>query len=113
MSIVGGPPPSLARDVDVAPRTITDTRIAPALANMVEPSTRSPPAPWDISKPMSRPCATGLANNPRAKWRSREHEGYKTQECFHRAGPPAPPPLLHFSSAQPIRIAITHSDRTP
>src|SRR5215472_9499848 len=62
MSIVGGPPPSLAKDVDAKPRTITDTRIALALANMVEPSTRFPPDPCDILKPTSCPRKCPFCN---------------------------------------------------
>jgi hypothetical protein len=43
----------------------------------------------------------------------REHEGSKTREHFHRAGPSAAAPTLaQFSPAQTIRIATSHSDRT-
>src|SRR6516165_5866179 len=73
MSIVGGPPPSLARDVDAEPRTIAATTIAVALANIVEPFQDHPTALGILALGLSLQLsfrATWLATTRRAKWRS-------------------------------------------
>src|SRR6516164_2167202 len=73
MSIVEGPPPSLARDVDAEPRTIAATTIAVALANIVEPFQDHPTALGILALSLSLQLsfrATWLATTRRAKWRS-------------------------------------------
>src|SRR6516164_5467075 len=71
MSIVGGPPPSLARDVDVAPRTITAATIAVALASMVEPSQVHPLDILALGLSLQLSFrATWLATTRRTRWRS-------------------------------------------
>src|SRR5215469_429989 len=74
MSIVGGPPPSLASDVDAEPRTITAaTTVVMDVANMVEPFQDHPIALDILALGLSLQLsfrATWLATTRRAIWRS-------------------------------------------
>jgi hypothetical protein len=68
----GGPPLSFASDVDAGPITITAAIVAAALANMVEPSSRSPGrlrhiSPRPADPPAIVPSCNAAADNRRPK----------------------------------------------
>src|SRR5215469_2444794 len=67
MSIVGGPLPSLARDVDAEPRTITATIVAVALANILEPSQDHPTVLDILALGLSLQLSFRVSDNPPGK----------------------------------------------